>query len=194
MSISLSKNEKLSLSKVAPGLQHVFMGLGWDSAKPSGFFGKLFNSEPEDIDLDASCLMFDSNKEIVDTIWFRQLHSKDGSVIHTGDNRTGDGDGDDEVIKVDLSRIPSNVTTLVFVITSFTGQTFDKIDSAFCRIVDSKDGLELAKYSLSEKSNHTAQIMAKVYREKGEWIIQAIGSPTDGTVQTQLYPAIKKFL
>lgn len=186
MGVTLAKKEKISLEKAgAGGLTHVFMGLGWDMAKPSGgFFSKMFSSEPESIDLDASCLMMDAQKNIVDTVWFRQLKSKDGSVVHSGDNLTGEGDGDDEVIKVDLTRLPSNVTQLVFVISSFRGQTFDKVESAFCRMVNTNTNEELARYNLSTKGTSTAQIMARVYKDNGVWTMQALGEATNGrTVQ-----------
>lgn len=196
MSVSLSKKQSVSLTKTNPGLQNIFMGLGWDAAKPKGgFFSKFFSSnETEDIDLDASCLMFDSNKKLVDTVWFCQLKSVDGSIYHSGDNRTGAGDGDDEVININLAKVPEKVTTLVFVITSFTGQTFNEIDSATCRVVNKDNNKEVVTYTLSEKGKNTAQIMAKVYRDNGEWHIQAIGEPTDGKVQYQLLSTIDKFL
>jgi tellurium resistance protein TerZ len=196
MAISLAKEQKISLTKEAGGgLTKVFMGLDWDPVKAKGLFGGLFGGgDGGSIDLDASCMMFDSNKQLVDTVWFLQLQSHDGSIRHSGDNLTGDGAGDDEVINVDLTRIPSNVQSLVFVITSFRGQTFDKVDSAFCRLVDVTKNKELARYTLSDKTPVTAQVMAKVYKENGEWMMQAIGAPTNGTVQNQLLPVVQRYL
>lgn len=196
MAISLGKEQKISLTKEAgSGLTKVFMGLGWDPVKAKGMFGGLFGGgDGGSIDLDASCMMFDGNKQLVDTIWFRQLKSHDGSIRHSGDNLTGDGAGDDEVIYVDLTRIPSNVQSLVFVITSFRGQTFDKVESAFCRLVDESKNKELARFTLSDKTPVTAQVMAKVYKENGEWMMQAIGAPTNGTVQNQLLPVVQRYL
>lgn len=199
MSISLTKKQKLSLTKKTGGrLKSVFMGLGWDpvGSGVGGFISNLFGlgGGGEDIDLDASCLMFDKSGGLIDTVWFRKLSSSNGCVRHTGDNLTGGGDGDDEVINVDLISMPSSVETLVFVITSFRGQTFDQIENAFCRLVDRDTGDELAKYSLSDKGKHTAQIMAKVFRDGDGWSMEAIGEPTQGTVQTQLMSAIAKFL
>lgn len=208
MSVSLSKNQKISLSKNEAGLKKVFMGLGWDAAKPkvqtvkpSGFFARLFGSpvkevvsSVESIDLDASCLMFDADNKNVDTIWFRKLKTLDGSVWHSGDNLTGDGDGDDEVINVNLTALPEKIKTLVFVITSFRGQTFDMIESANCRLVNAENNKELAKYTLSGEGKNTAQIMAKVYRENGEWMMQAIGAPANGTVQHQIISEVEKYL
>ncbi len=182
MGVNLSKNEKISLEKASGGLTRVFMALGWDAVKQSsgGFFSKVFSSDGGSIDLDASCLMLDESKKVVDTVWFGQLKSKDGSISHSGDNLTGAGDGDDEVISVDLTRLPSNVKHLVFVISSFRGQTFDKVESAFCRLVDSNSKSELARYNLSGKNPHTAQVMAQVYKENGIWTMQALGVPTNG--------------
>lgn len=181
MSVSLNKKQSVSLEKTSGGLTRVFMGLGWDAAKAKGgFFGKLFGAEPESIDLDASCLLLDEKKNIVDTVWFRQLKSRDGSVVHSGDNLTGDGDGDDEVISVDLTKLPSKVKHLVFVISSFRGQTFDKIDQASCRLVDQTTNTELASYTLSGKNPYTAQVMVQVYKENGIWTMQAIGESTNG--------------
>lgn len=180
MGVSLNKKQSVSLEKSSNGLTHVFMGLGWDAAKPSGFFNKLFGAQSESIDLDASCLMLDENKNIVDTVWFRQLRSKDGSIVHSGDNLTGDGDGDDEIIKVDLTKLPANIKHLVFVISSFRGQTFDKIEQAVCRLVDTTTNTELASYKLSGKNPYTAQVMAQVYKENGIWNMQALGESTNG--------------
>ena len=169
MAVSLQKGQKISLNKEAGGtLTKVKLGLGWDVAGASnnkqggGFLGKLFGGGGEkSIDLDASCIMFDNNKQVVDTVWFRQLQSNDGSVLHTGDNRTGDGDGDDEVINVDLSAVPAQVTSLVFTVNSFTGQTFDSVANAFCRIVNANNNQEVARYNLSAQGGHTAMVMEK---------------------------------
>ena len=174
MSISLTKGQAISLEKTGgPKLAQVTMGLGWDVVKKKGFMG-LFGGETE-IDLDASCIMFDLNNQPVDAIWFKQLQSQDGSILHTGDNRTGAGDGDDEQIKVDLSRVPASVKTLMFVVNSFTGQTFAQIENAVCRVVNQANGQEVARYNLTGQGSHTAQIMAKVYRHNNEWKMQAIG-------------------
>ncbi|MEC5209084.1 tellurium resistance protein TerZ [Psychrobacter sp. PL15] len=203
MAISLQKGQKISLSKEAGGtLTQVKLGLGWDVAqapqdKKGGFLGKLFGGgsggsggSGDSIDLDASCIMFDSNKQPVDAIWFSQLKSKDGSIVHTGDNRTGDGDGDDEVINVDLSKVPANVVSLVFTVNSFTGQTFETVENAFCRIVNADNNTEVARYNLSSQGTHTAMIMAKVYRHNDEWKMHAIGETASGRTFHDLMPTI----
>lgn len=193
MAISLQKGQKISLSKEAGGsLTKVIMGLGWDAVKKKGFFG--FGGGSVDIDLDASCLMFDEQGQLTDTVWFRQLRSKDGSIVHTGDNRTGDGDGDDEQIIVDLAAVPANVKSLMFTVNSFTGQTFEQVANAYCRIVDGTKGNEIARYDLSVQGEHTAQIMAKVYRHNGEWKMHAIGENGRGRTFADLMPQITPHL
>jgi len=191
MPVDLVKGQRISLDKEVGGsLSRVVMGLGWDVAKRGGFLGGLFGGG-DSIDLDASCVMFDEAGRAVDTIYYAQLQSRDGSVIHTGDNLTGEGEGDDEQIKVDLSRVPPNVKTLVFVVNSFTGQDFGRIENAFCRLVDETTGTEIARYNLSGGGSHTAQVMAKVYRgSEGGWDMSAIGENASGRTFRDLMPAI----
>lgn len=193
MAVNLQKGQKISLEKEAGGaLRRVTMGLGWDAVKRGGFFG--FGGSSAEIDLDASCVMFDEANQPLDVVWFRQLRSKDGSVTHTGDNRTGAGDGDDEQIIVDLASVPANVKSLVFTVNSFTGQTFAQVQNAFCRILNSADNREIARYDLSVQGTHTAQIMAKVYRHNGEWKMHAIGENGVGRTFDQLLPQITPHL
>lgn len=193
MTVNLQKGQKISLSKEAGGdLARVTMGLGWDAKKTGGFFG--FGARTEAIDLDASCVMFDEQNSPVDVVWFRQLKSRDGSIVHTGDNRTGAGDGDDEQIIVDLSRVPAAVKSLVFTVNSFTGQNFSQVENAFCRLVDSSSGREVARYDLSVQGGHTAQIMAKLYRHNGEWKMHAIGENGSGRTFDDLLPQIAPHL
>ncbi|EXJ13803.1 TerD family protein [Imhoffiella purpurea] len=195
MGISLQKGQKISLDKEAGGgLTRIVMGLGWDAAqtKKSGFLGGMFGGGGDDsIDLDASCLMFDEQGNLLDAVWFRQLHSKDGSIMHTGDNRTGEGEGDDEQIIVDLSKVPAGVKSLVFTVNNYTGQDFSQVANAFCRIVNAADKAEIARYDLSCQGTHNAMIMAKVYRHNGEWKMHAIGEVGQGRTFEQLLPQIQ---
>ena len=174
MSISLTKGQQISLTKSGGGaLTRVRMGLGWDAVAKKGMFG---SRKSQDIDLDASCLMFDAGRNLLDAVWFNQLQSRDGAVQHTGDNLTGAGDGDDESIIVDLARLAPQVHSLVFTVNSFTGQNFSQIQNAFCRLIDETTDTELARYDLSGSGPHNAQIMAKVYRDgSGGWAMGAIG-------------------
>jgi len=179
MGVNLSKGQRISLEKEAgTALTKVIMGLGWDAMKTKGFMG--FGGKQQEIDLDASCLLFDEAGQMVDQVWFRQLKSNDGSIQHTGDNRTGAGEGDDEQIIVDLSRVPANVKSLMFIVNSFTGQNFSQIENAFCRIVNGANNKEVARYNLSCQGSHTAQLMAKVYRHGTEWKMHAIGENANG--------------
>jgi tellurium resistance protein TerZ len=176
MAISLTKGQAISLEKTTGrSLSKVQMGLGWDVAKAKGLFGAF--SKAGSIDLDASCLMFGADKKPVDTIFFGQLRSKDGSIQHMGDNLTGAGDGDDEVISVDLTEVPIQVAHLVFTVSSFRGQTFDKVANAFCRLLD-ENRKEIARFDLSAQGSHTGQIMVKLTRSGSDWQLNAIGHNT----------------
>jgi len=184
MAITLTKGQTISLSKERPGLTKVMMGLGWDPAKkpePKGFFGKLLGGGGADeIDLDASVIVLDAMKQNIDTVSFQKLTSGDGSIRHGGDNLTGEGDGDDEVIYVDLGQIYANAAHLVFTVNSFRGQTFDEVDNAFCRLVDEAGGVEICRYTLTEQGSHTGVIMATLSRKDGAWEMTAQGAPGTG--------------
>jgi len=191
MSVNLSKGQQVSLTKSGGGgLTVVRMGLGWDAVKKRGLFG----SRSQSIDLDASALLFDARGGLVDAVWFRQLRSRDGSVQHTGDNLTGEGEGDDESVIVDLTRVPAEVTQIVFTVNSFTGQDFSQIENAFCRLVDETTREEIARYSLSGSGTHNAQVMAKVSRGGSGWTMTAIGAIATGRTFQDLMPAITPHL
>ncbi|MDR1036374.1 MAG: TerD family protein [Deltaproteobacteria bacterium] len=187
MAINLTKGQKISLDKESGGgLSKVVMGLGWDPVKKKG----LFFSRKVDIDLDASCALFDAQKQVVDVVWFQQLKSRDGSIVHTGDNLTGEGEGDDEQIIVDLSRVPASVNTLVFTVNSFQGQTFNDVENAYCRIVDSRNNGEIARYTLTGGGAFTAMVMAKLYRHNNEWKMAALGEQGNGRTIQDLLPTM----
>lgn len=182
MGLSLQKGQSLSLTKKDGGaLTKVKLGLGWDSAAPAkkSFFGKAKTVE---VDLDASAIFFDASGRALDQVWFNQLQSQDGSTRHTGDNLTGDGDGDDEVILVDLQAVSPAVAQIVFLISSYSGQTFDQVQNAFCRLVDvsTAGSPEVARYQLTDAGTHTAMVMAKVSREGAGWSFKAIGDRAQG--------------
>lgn len=185
MALTLSKKQTISLEKTAgSALSSISLGLGWDPVK-AGFFGKLMGSSDE-IDLDASCILLNSDLQKIDLVWFKQLKSTDGSIKHSGDNRTGDGDGDDETIHVDLQRLPAQVKHLVFTVNSFTGQNFEKVENAYCRIVNASNKSELARFNLSEKGSHTGIVMASLSRGNGDWEFKAIGTTTKGRTADDL--------
>lgn len=192
MAVSLQKGQRINLEKEAgSALTKVVMGLGWDEAEivSKGFFGGSKVTK-QAIDLDASCLMFDEAKNLVGSVWFRQLKSFCGSVMHTGDNLTGAGDGDDEQIVVDLPRVPDNVRSLIFTVNSFTGQNFSQVPNAYCRLLDGTSNREIARYNLSVQGPHTAQIMARLYRHTDGWRMQALGENASGRTFQDLVPHI----
>jgi tellurium resistance protein TerZ len=191
MGVSLSKGQSVSLVKSGGGgLTRVRMGLGWDAVKKRGLFG----SRTQEIDLDASALLFDASGTLVDQVWFQELTSKDGSIQHTGDNRTGAGEGDDESIRVHLDGVPQAVKTIVFTVNSFTGQDFTQIENAFCRLIDETNESEVARYDLSGSGRHTAQIMSKVTRDGTGWTMTAIGATASGRTFHELLPTIANYL
>ncbi|MEW2132325.1 TerD family protein [Streptomyces sp. NPDC005435] len=188
MTVNLSKGQAISLEKQDGGsLTAVRMGLGWQAAKRRGLFG----SRTREIDLDASAVLF-AEKQPVDVVFFRHLVSDDGSVRHTGDNLVGGvgHGGDDESVLVDLQRVPAHVDQIVFTVNSFSGQTFQEVENAFCRLVDETNGQELARYTLAGGGEYTAQIMAKVHRAGQGWKLTALGEPARGRTFQDLMPAI----
>lgn len=194
--VSLTKGERISLEKTAgTSLKKVIMGLGWDPVKSGGFLsGLMGGSDGGSIDLDASCLMFDDEKKLVDTVWFRQLRSHDGSVRHSGDNLTGQGEGDDERITVDIEKLPAKVNFLVFTVNSFTGQSFERVANASCRLLNAENNKEIAKFNLSAQGRHTAQIMAVLYSHNNEWKMHALGEIGEGRTFEALVPQIVNHL
>jgi tellurium resistance protein TerD len=173
MSVSLSKGGNVSLSKEAPGLRAVIVGLGWDARTTSG----------ADFDLDASALMLNPSGKIVSDqhfIFFNNLKSPDGSVEHTGDNLTGEGEGDDEQIKVNLSTVPPDVDKIVFPVSIYDaegrGQNFGQVRNAFIRVVNQDGDAEITRYDLSEDaSTETAMVFGELYRSGTEWKFRAVG-------------------
>ena len=193
MAINLQKGQKISLDKEAGvKLTKITMGLAWDPVKSKGLFG--FGSKSQEVDLDASCILFDDQNRQADAAWFRQLKSRDGSVVHNGDNRTGAGDGDDEQISVDLARVPANIKSLLFTVNSFTGQNFSQVENATCRIINASNNQEVARFNLSTLGAHNAQIMAKLYRHGDEWKMHAIGEIGNGRTFEELMPQITPHL
>lgn len=173
MGVSLTKGGNVSLTKAAPGLKAVSVGLGWDVRSTTG----------DDFDLDASALGLDPNHRIVADdyfVFFNNTTSPDGSIVHQGDNLTGEGEGDDEVINVDLATVPATVDSIVFPVSIYDaetrGQTFGQVRNAFIRVVDQANGNELARYDLSEDaSTETAMVFGELYRNGAEWKFRAIG-------------------
>lgn len=170
-------------------LDHVSMGLGWDPARRR----RWFSAPVDDIDLNAAALLF-AGAQIVDVVYHQQLASADGSVRHLGDSMTGEGDGDNEVILVDLTRTPPELTTIFFIVTSYTGHSFDEIDNAFCRLVDSATGTEVARYELSGNQSHTGLVMGKMFRTNGDWQFETIGAGIHAEHPAEAVPQLAAFL
>lgn len=187
MGVNLTKGQTVSLVKQSGGsLSQVRMGLGWDAIKKKGLFG---GTKEVSVDLDASAILFAADKRVLDVVYYGNLRSKDDSLIHTGDNLTGAGDGDDESIMVDLPRVSPQVAHIVFVVSSYSGQNFAQIENAFARVVDSADrDTELVRYQLTGSGTHTAVIMARVSRQGNGWTFTAIGTPGNARTADQLVP------
>ncbi|MBD2116676.1 MAG: TerD family protein [Microcystis sp.] len=187
MAVSLTKGQRVSLEKVAPGLSEVFVGLGWDvKATDTG----------SDFDLDSSVFLLGANEKLISDkhfIFYNNLVSPDPnkSVQHTGDNLTGLGEGDDEVIKIDLKKVPEEVKKIVITVTIHEAQqrrqNFGQVQNAFVRIVNAQNKQEAVRYDLVEDySIETALIMAELYRKDGQWSLNAVGSGYQGGLQALL--------
>lgn len=188
--VSLVKGQRVTLRKDGGvALTFLRMGLGWDPVEKRGLFG----NRTADVDLDASAVLF-ADHNIVDVAYYGQLTSKDGSIQHQGDNLTGEGAGDDEVVLVDLTRVPPHVNTLMFIVTSYKGHTFEQVRNAFCRLVDGTTNAELARYTLQGGMPFTGMVMAKVYRQGPEWKLQAIGEGIQAKHPGEAAPQLGRFL
>ncbi|MFD0854505.1 TerD family protein [Actinomadura adrarensis] len=173
MPVSLSKGGNVSLTKQAPGLTAVTVGLGWDLRTTTG----------ADFDLDASAMVLDGSGKIVSDqhfVFFNNLRTPDGGVEHTGDNTTGLGEGDDEQIKVSFTAMPDAAQRVAFAVSIYEadsrGQNFGQVRNAFIRVVNQADGTEMARYDLSEDaSTETAMVFGELYRNGAEWKFRAVG-------------------
>ena len=173
MAVSLSKGGNISLSKSAPSLKRILVGLGWESRSTTG----------ADYDLDASAFLLGENGKVrrdEDFLFYNQLLSVCGSVEHTGDNRTGVGDGDDEALKIDLEKISDSIKRIVISVTiddaEVKNQNFGQISEAFMRIVNLDNDIEIVRFDLTEDySTETAMIFGEIYRHNGEWKFKAVG-------------------
>ena len=179
MAISLTKGQKVDLTKSNPGLKNVLVGLGWDINR--------FDSG-SDFDLDASAFLVQDNGKVSgdqDFIFYSNLEHPSGAVVHLGDNRTGAGDGDDEQITVDLSKVPENIARIAFTVTIYDAesrrQNFGQVANAFIRLVNADTDEEIVRYDLGEDfSIETAMVVGELYRHNGEWKFNAIGSGYQG--------------
>ncbi|MEK7433196.1 MAG: TerD family protein [Cyanobacteriota bacterium] len=179
MAINLSKGQKISLEKEAPGLKKVLIGLGWDTKKAD---------TGTDFDLDSSVFLLGENGKLVSEkhfIFYNNLKSTDGAMEHLGDNRSGAGDGDDESIKIDLSKVEASVKKMVFVVTIHDAearkQNFGQVQNSYVRLLNQDNDQVIAKYDLGEDySTETAMVMCELYNHNGEWKMTAVGSGYQG--------------
>ncbi len=198
MSVSLKKGQKVNLTKEKQGLKKVIVGLGWDAAKAKkGLFS--FTKKPvHNIDCDAAAILLRDGRltKSKDVIYFNNLRHSSKSVTHMGDNLTGDGDGDDEQIVVNLQDVPSDFDKIVFVVNIYQAkeraQHFGMIENAYIRVVDASTNEEICKYNLSEDcTNMTSLIFGEVTRDDGEWQFDAVGQ---GTQDDGLTPLTQRFM
>ncbi|MED3553526.1 TerD family protein [Cytobacillus praedii] len=179
MAVSLSKGQKVDLTKTNPGLTKVVVGVGWDVNKYDG---------GHDFDLDSSVFLLGDNGKVTsdsDFVFYNNANGGNGSVVHTGDNRTGAGDGDDEQVKVDLANVPANIQRITFTITIHDGearnQNFGQVSNSYVRIMSEDSGEELIRYDLGEDfSIETAIVVGELYRHNADWKFSAIGSGYQG--------------
>ncbi|EKN69514.1 hypothetical protein BABA_08806 [Neobacillus bataviensis LMG 21833] len=179
MAVSLSKGQKVDLTKTNPGLTNVVVGLGWDTNKYDG---------GSDFDLDSSVFLLSESGKVsteADFVFYNNPQGAGGAVVHTGDNRTGAGDGDDEQVKINLTAVPANVQRIAFTITiheaDSRNQNFGQVSNAYARIFNETTGEELIRYDLGEDfSIETAIVVGELYRHNGEWKFSAIGSGYQG--------------
>lgn len=190
MGVNLQKGQKVDLTKGNAGLSKIMVGLGWDpidQPKSGGILSGIFGGgKSEEYDLDASVFLLDDNDKIIsnkDIVYFGNLKSACGSIQHTGDNLTGEGEGDDEQIIVELQKVPARISKIVFVVNIYDcvkrSQHFGQIENAFIRLIDHK-GEEIIRYNLTENhSGKTALVIGEIYRHDGEWKFAAIGESTN---------------
>jgi tellurium resistance protein TerD len=177
--ISLQKGQKIDLTKGNPGLSKIIVGLGWDTNKYSGGF---------DFDLDASAFLLDKNGKahgLEDFVFYNNLVAGEGSIKHTGDNLTGDGDGDDEQIKINLTIVPANIDKIAITVTIHDAiaraQNFGQVSNAYVHVVDEVNSREVMRYDLGEDfSVETALVVCELYRNQGEWKFNAVGNGFSG--------------
>ena len=187
--IELTRGQELALETTdGQPLTRLQMGLGWDQEPGAGFIG----SGRADVDLDATAVQF-AGTQLFDIAFYNHLETRDGSVVHLGDNISGRGEGDDERLTVDLGKVYPRVDSILFLVSSYQGHTLDWIDNAYCRLVDDQD-VELARLTLTEGVPRTGLVMATLFRDGEHWRLRAIGQGVAVTVPTDSIDALTRFL
>ena len=202
--IDLSKGQELALTTDGQPLTGLRLGLGWDKLPTAGAMG----TGAPDVDLDASAVQF-TGDQLFDLAFYNNLQTRDGSVAHLGDNQTGSGEGDDEVVTVDLGKVYAKVDTIVFMVSSYQGHTLEWINRAYVRLVDAVDdsgrepdgGSELARFTLTAGVPQTGMVMAKLFRDgahdgdhEGRWRLRAIGEGIEAKIPTESVAALRPYL
>jgi stress response protein SCP2 len=187
--IELTKGQELALTaQDGEPLGKLRVGLGWDKARNAGFIG----SGAPDIDLDASAVAF-AKGQLADLAFYNNLATRDGSVVHQGDNHTGRDQGDDEVISIDLGRVHPSIDTIVFLVTSYQGHTLEWVNHAYCRLVDEQDA-ELGRFTLTGGVPETGLVLGKIVRDGEGWKLRAIGEGIAAKIPTESVQALRRFL
>lgn len=186
--IELSPGQEMPLANAdGQPLHQLQMGLGWDKERTAGFIG---TGAPE-VDLDASAAEY-GDGQWFDMAFYNNLQTRDGAVVHLGDNKTGHGEGDDEMITVDLDRVHPRIDTVVFLVSSYHGHTLEWIDRAYCRLVAGDE--ELARFTLTLDIRRTGLVMVTIFRDGQQWRLRAIGEGIDARIPAESIEAMKRFL
>jgi tellurium resistance protein TerZ len=187
--IELTKGQELALAtEDGQPLTRIKLGIGWDKARTAGFIG---TGAPH-IDLDATAVEY-AGHQFFDMAFYNNLKTRDGSVVHLGDNLTGHGEGDDEVLTVDLSRVHRQIDTIVFLVSSYQGHSLEWINHAYCRLVGD-DEVELARFTLTGGVSQTGLVLAKLFRDGDRWRLRAIGEGIAVKIPTESVEALRPFL
>jgi stress response protein SCP2 len=187
--IELTRGQEMVLAhENGTPLARLTMGLGWDKEPGAGFLG----TGSPDVDLDASAIQY-AGTQLFDLAFFNHLETRDGSVVHLGDNITGRGEGDDEQISIDLTKVYPRVDTMLFLISSYHGHSLEWVRNAYCRLIG-EDGVEIARFTLTEGVPRTGFMLASMFRDGEHWRLRAIGQGIAVTVPTESLDVLARFL
>lgn len=197
MSVILSKGQDIALENKAHELNNIYLGAGWGTKSTGGvkLLGmQVVNPQEKDVDLDISCLLFNTNQDLLDKVWFEKLRSDCGAVVHAGDSPAGGGgvNKDNERIQLRLKDLAANVKHIIFLINNFSGESFKGLSHAFCRVIDRDKKEELVRFELDTHEDFCGIIMVKIYRNLDQWKIQAIGEKLNHRTFDEMMPQIKK--
>ena len=194
MSQNLAPGRTVNLADLT-GAPKLIIGCGWEAKQNRSFLDKLLKKPEKTVDLDFSCIVYNKDHEFIDTIWYTEMKSKDNAIHHSGDETTGETEGDDEQISVDLMALNPEVQSMVFTISSFSGTTFEDVDDAYVRIIDDRACKEVLRMRFRGRENVTAKIMFRMRKdENGAWQITALNKGATGANIHDLYPQIRALL